>query len=72
MTPTRPKTEDGSRGQRSGEGSNTALTALRRDERRRRNIWSDSVLPSELPPVHEPLVPSSPAEPTIPRRFGKR
>lgn len=66
MSPTPPKSEDRTRGERSGEGSGTALRALRRDERRRSNqdLWSDSVLPSELPP----LIPEDPA----PRRPGKR
>lgn len=63
VTPTKP-TEDRTRGQRSGEGSGTALRALRRDEKRRSNQWSDSVLPQELPP----LIPEEPA----PRRTGQR
>jgi hypothetical protein len=62
--PTQPKSEDRTRGQRSGEGSGTALRALRRDERRRSNQWSDSVLPQELPP----LIPEDPAS----RQGGKR
>ena len=62
--PNQSKSEDRNRGQRSGEGSGTALRALRRDERRRRNQWSDSVLPQELPP----LIPEDPT----PRRNGQR
>jgi hypothetical protein len=65
--PTQPKkSEDRTRGERSGEGSGTALRALRRDERRRsnQNLWGDSVLPQELPP----LIPEEPA----PRHSGKR
>jgi hypothetical protein len=67
MTPTQPKTEDRTRGERSGEGSSTALRALRRDEKRRsnQNLWGDSVLPQELPP----LIPEDPAPP---RRTGRR
>ena len=67
MSPTPPKSEDRTRGERSGEGSGTALRALRRDERRRSNqdLWSDSVLPSELPPL-------IPEDPKAPRRPGKR
>ena len=66
MSPTQQKSEDRTRGERSGEGSGTALRALRRDERRRSNQdpWSDSVMPSELPP----LTSQDPA----PRRPGKR
>ncbi len=67
MSPTQPKSEDRTRGERSGEGSGTALRALRRDERRRSNQdpGGDSVLPSELPPlIPEDLQP--------PRRGGKR
>ncbi len=67
MSPTQPKSEDRTRGERSGEGSGTALRALRRDERRRSNqdLWSDSVLPSELPPL-------IPEDPKAHRRGGKR
>jgi len=40
--------EDRSRGERSGEGWLSALRALRRDERRRRNQYHDSRLPSDV------------------------
>jgi hypothetical protein len=61
MTANPPKPEDRSRGQRSGEGALSALRALRRDERRRRNHHDaeDSVLPQELPPLHQDYLPRS-------------
>ena len=58
MTANHNRSEDRSRGQRSGEGALSALRALRRDEKRRRNPEGpDSVLPPDLPPLQPDFLP---------------